>query len=127
MPSTMPVSQVVSSRIVEILSHRIAAAKQTFADQAEKLSKSEDPAYELGWSMRMFEDAAEIRVYSQAKMIVDGNMDADFIKAKVTRSLVQFAKPQYSTSPLSNIMHQLEAAVWAKVYEELAEWIWDKQ
>jgi hypothetical protein len=106
---------------IEVYSRKVDHAKAVVAELAVKLAESENPLYELSWGSSLYDAAAEVKVYSIVVELLKME-DKEKFDRIVLKEVVRAAKPEFSTSPLSNYAHQLEAKLWVKVYEELVEY-----
>lgn len=81
------------------------------------------PAYALEWSMDAFDVAAEIEVLGFILAALTAEEESwtteVLVKQALRESLRAAASPPRSTSPVSNLMAQSRAAVWAEIARDL--------
>jgi hypothetical protein len=87
-----------------------------------KESLDKEPAYALSWAGRVYDAAAQLKVYNAAlSFLQDTEESVAGLRAEANRQVLQAARnPSRSTSPWSNEMDRCEAQAWAQLAEKLA-------
>jgi len=91
---------------VRDLERGLKAAQTNIMEFAEKLAKSKNPGYEMGWSLSTFQAAANQIVFTEALCLFNAGVTIGNIVSRFTKEVVDRSRSvaNRSTSQTSNLM-----------------------